>query len=74
MLLRWLLPCHGRVGIMVERKKPLQHLLEEERSRIILERGKPYPWDFDPASEERIRLGLTIHGYEDYWNKGESKK
>ena len=74
MLLRWLLPCYGRVDIMVTRKKPLQHLKEEEHSRIILERGKPYPWDFDPASEERIRLGLTIHGYEDYWNKGESKK
>jgi hypothetical protein len=63
---------------MGERRKPLQHLREEERSRIILERGKPYPWDFDPASEERNRLGLPSYtnnpnAYEDYWNKKESK-
>jgi len=59
---------------MVERKKPLQHLQEEKRSKIILERGKPYPWDFINGSEERVRLGLTsltdnINAYEDYWNK-----
>tara|TARA_R100000234_G_scaffold17793_1_gene9835 strand:+ start:274 stop:465 length:192 start_codon:yes stop_codon:yes gene_type:complete len=63
---------------MGERRKPLQDLREEERSRIILERGKPYPWDFEPASEERNRLGLPslledINAYENYWNKKESK-
>lgn len=63
---------------MGKRRKPLQDLREEERYRLFLERGKPYPWDFIDGSEERVRLGLPSYtdnpnAYEDYWNKKESK-